>query len=340
MDFFGQQGKAKTKTTVLVVYFVIAIVFIVASVYLASLLIFHFTQAQQQPGVALPALVLWDPRLFGLVVVGTLGVVLVGSLYKTIVLSKGGSAVAESLGGRLLGADPTDPDERQLRNVVQEMALAAGMPVPKIYVLDNDNGINAFAAGHAPSDAAIGVTRGGMSLLTRDELQGVIGHEFSHLLNGDMRLNIRIMGILFGIVCLAVIGRVLLYTRGGGGRGRNPMVLVGLALIVIGALGILFGRLIQAALSRQRELLADASAVQFTRNPAGLAGALKKIGSAGSRIESAHASEASHMFFENGLGKPLFGMMATHPPLEQRIRALDPDWDGKFTPVGVESRVV
>lgn len=340
MDFFGHQAQARTKTTRLVVYFIVAIVFIIASVYLASLLIFYFTQAPQQPGVARPPLVLWDPRLFGLVVVGTLGVVLIGSLYKTIALSKGGSAVAEALGGRLLGSDPTDADERKLRNVVQEMAIAAGMPLPKIYVLDNDGGINAFAAGHAPSDAAIGITRGGMTLLTRDELQGVIGHEFSHLLNGDMRLNIRIMGILFGIVCLAVIGRVLLYTRGGGGRGRNPMMFVGLALMVIGALGILFGRLIQAALSRQRELLADASAVQFTRNPAGLAGALKKIGSAGSRIESAHAGEASHMFFENGLGKPLFSMMATHPPLEQRIRAIDPAWDGKFTPVGVAGGLV
>jgi Zn-dependent protease with chaperone function len=340
MDFFGHQAQARTKTTRLVVYFCFAVIFIIVSVYFASLLILHFTQAPQQPGAARPALVLWDPRLFGLVVVGTLGVVLIGSLYKTIALSKGGSAVAEALGGRLLGADPTDADERKLRNVVQEMAIAAGMPVPKIYVLDNDGGINAFAAGHAPSDAAIGITRGGMTLLTRDELQGVIGHEFSHLLNGDMRLNIRIMGILFGIVCLSVIGRVLLYTRGGGGRGRNPLVFVGLALIVIGALGILFGRLIQAALSRQRELLADASAVQFTRNPAGLAGALKKIGSAGSRIESAHAGEASHMFFENGLGKPLFSMMATHPPLEQRIRAIDPAWDGKFTPAGVAGGVV
>lgn len=334
MDFFEHQAKARTKTTVLVVYFVIAIVAIIASVYLASLLIFHFAQARQQPGLAPPALVLWDPRLFIFVVVGTLGVVLIGSLYKTFVLSKGGSAVAESLGGRLLGAEPGDADERKLRNVVEEMAIAAGLPVPKIYVLDNDAGINAFAAGHAPGDAAIGITRGGMTLLTRDELQGVVGHEFSHLLNGDMRLNIRIMGILFGIVCLAVIGRVLLYSRGGGGRGRNPMVFVGLALIVIGALGILFGRLIQAALSRQRELLADASAVQFTRNPAGLAGALKKIGSVGSKIDSAHAVEASHMFFENGLGKPFFGMMATHPPLEQRIRAIDPAWDGKFIPVG------
>jgi Zn-dependent protease with chaperone function len=173
-----------------------------------------------------------------------------------------------------------------------------------------------------------------MTLLTRDELQGVIGHEFSHLLNGDMRLNIRIMGVLFGIVCLTVIGRLLLYSRGGGNaRGRAPMMLLGVALLVIGALGVLFGRLIQAALSRQREMLADASAVQFTRNPAGLAGALRKIGSVGARIDSPHAGEASHMFFENGLGKPAFGWLATHPPLAERIRAIDPGWDGRFDAV-------
>jgi Zn-dependent protease with chaperone function len=209
------------------------------------------------------------------------------------------------------------------------MALAAGVPMPQVYVLDQDAGINAFAAGHSPEDAAIGITRGGMTLLTRDELQGVIGHEFSHLLNGDMRLNIRIMGVLFGIVCLTVIGRVLLYARGGN-RGRAPMLLLGVALLVIGALGVLFGRLIQAALSRQREMLADASAVQFTRNPAGLAGALRKIGRVGARIDSPHAGEVSHMFFENGLGKPVFGWLATHPPLAERIRALDPGWDGSF----------
>ena len=206
-------------------------------------------------------------------------------------MAKGGSAVAESLGGRLVNPNTTDPDERKLRNVVEEMAIAAGVPVPKIYVLDEEEGINAFAAGHTPSDAAIGVTRGCMNLLKRDELQGVIGHEFSHILNGDMRLNLRLMGIIFGILCLAVIGRVLLYTRGG--KDRNPLPLLGLALIVIGGIGVFFGRLIQAAVSRQREFLADASAVQFTRNPAGLSGALQKIGGCrlAARIRSRRGSQ-------------------------------------------------
>jgi Zn-dependent protease with chaperone function len=335
VDFFEHQDKARKNTKVLVVYFVIAVACIIASVYFASLLIFYGTQSQQQPGVPTRELVLWNPKLFLYVAIGTLSVVAVGSLYKTAALAKGGSVVAESLGGRLVNPNTTHPDERKLRNVVEEMAIAAGVPVPKIYVLDDEKGINAFAAGHAPGDAAIGVTRGCMTLLSRDELQGVIGHEFSHILNGDMRLNLRIMGVIFGILCLAVIGRVLIYSRGG--RDRNPLMLLGLALIVIGAIGLFFGRLIQAALSRQREFLADASAVQFTRNPAGLSGALQKIGGAGSKLESAHAGEASHMFFGNGMGKPFLGALATHPPLDERIRAIDPSWDGKFKTASVST---
>jgi Zn-dependent protease with chaperone function len=328
MDFFEHQDKARKNTKILVVYFVVAVACIIASVYFACLLIFYGTQFQQQPGAPARELVLWDPKLFLYVVLGTLGVVTLGSIYKTAALAKGGSVVALSLGGRLISPNTTHPEERKLQNVIEEMAIASGVPVPKIYVLDDEKSINAFAAGHAPSDAAIGVTLGCMTLLSRDELQGVIGHEFSHILNGDMRLNLRLMGIVFGILCLAVIGRVLIFSRGG--RDKNPLMFLGFALIVIGAIGVFFGRLIQAALSRQREFLADASSVQFTRNPAGLSGALQKIGSAGSQVESAHAGEASHMFFGNGLGKPFLGVLATHPPLDERIRAIDSGWDGKF----------
>jgi len=334
MDFFEQQDKARRNTKLLVVYFALAVVCIIASVYVASLLIFYGANFQQQPGVPPSLFVLWDPELFLYVVLGTLSVVVIGSLYKTAALAKGGSAVAEMLGGRLVSPNTSHPDERKLQNVIEEMAIASGVPIPKIYVLDDEEGINAFAAGHSPSDAAIGVTRNCMTWLNRDELQGVIGHEFSHILNGDMRLNVRLIGVLFGILCLAVIGRVLLYSRSRS-RDRNPLMLLGLALIVIGAIGVFFGRLIQAALSRQREFLADASSVQFTRNPAGLSGALQKIGGAGSKIESAHAGEASHMFFGNGLGKPFLGLLATHPPLDERIRAIDPGWDGTFKPGSV-----
>ncbi len=241
------------------------------------------------------------------------------------------------LDGRLINSNATEADERKLLNVVEEMAIASGIPVPQVYLLEDEAGINAFAAGHSTGDAAIGVTRGGMKMLSRDQLQGVIGHEFSHILNGDMRLNLRLMGLIFGILCLTVVGRVLLRTRGT----KNPLPLLGLALIVIGGIGVLFGRLIQAAVSRQREFLADAASVQFTRNPDGLAGALKKIGglSSGSKLESPHAQEASHLFFANGLRSSVSGLMATHPPLEERIRALDPAFDGEFptvTPVIAE----
>lgn len=336
MDFFEQQDKARKNTKLLVVYFAIAVVCIIASVYVTSLLIFYGTNSRQPPGVPPPPLVLWDPELFLYVVLGTLSVVVIGSLYKTAALAKGGSAVAEMLGGRLVSPNTSHPDERKLRNVIEEMAIASGVPIPKIYVLDDEDGINAFAAGHSPSDAVIGVTRDCMTWLTRDELQGVIGHEFSHILNGDMRLNLRLIGVLFGILCLAVIGRVLLYSRSRS-RDRNPLMLLGLALIVIGAIGVFFGRLIQAALSRQREFLADASSVQFTRNPAGLSGALQKLGAAGSKVESVHAGEASHLFFGNGLGTPLLGLLATHPPLAERIRAIDPGWDGTFKQGGVNT---
>jgi len=331
MDFFEQQAKARRRTKWLVIYFALAVVSIIVMVYGVALLATLYTgsrhhyhyQVEQAP------FALWNPELFAWVTLGTIAVVFLGSAYKTMALSAGGSAVAESLGGRLIASNTTNPDERKLLNVVEEMAIASGVPMPKVYVLDNEDGINAFAAGHTPSDAAVSVTRHCMTKLTRDELQGVIGHEFSHILNGDMRLNIRLIGILFGIFCIATIGRMLLYARGSS-RDRNALPLIGLLLLAVGSLGVFFGRLIQAAVSRQREFLADASSVQFTRNPAGLSGALQKIGGYGSLMESPHASDASHLFFASGLTSSFLGLMATHPPLEARIRAIDPAWDGKF----------
>jgi Zn-dependent protease with chaperone function len=332
MDFFDRQDKARRNTKVLVFYFALAVVLLVLAVYTAATVILGglgFTEPAGQP-----AFNWWEPQLFLWAAFGTLIVVFIGSVSKTLQLAGGGSAVAEMLNGRLINSNTIDLDERKLLNVVEEMAIASGVPVPQVYVLDGEASINAFAAGHSVSDAAIGVTGGCVKLLSRDELQGVIAHEFSHILNGDMRLNFRLIGLVFGILCLTVIGRILLRTRGR----KNPLPLFGLALIAIGWVGVFFGRLIQAAVSRQRELLADASAVQFTRNPGGLAGALKKIGgfSHGSRLESPHAEEASHLFFANGLGDPFFGLMATHPPLADRIRALDPSFDGNFPNVTLE----
>jgi Zn-dependent protease with chaperone function len=239
------------------------------------------------------------------------------------------------MGGRLINTNSTDPDERKLLNVVEEMSIASGISMPQVYVIDGEHGINAFAAGHSTNDATVTVTRGCMKILSRDELQGVIGHEFSHILNGDMKINLRLMGIIFGILCLAIIGRILLQTARGGGRsrGQNPLPLIGLVLLLVGYIGVFFGRLIQAAISRQREFLADASSVQFTRNPGGITGALKKIGGLGpmgSRLSHAHSEELSHMFFGNGISEPFIGLLETHPPLTERIKAIDPNFDGNF----------
>ena len=338
MDFFERQDQARRNTKLLIFYFVLGVAMLIVAVYAALLGVFTGLGSQHQHGYSREAqLVLWNPQLFLLATVGTFAVIAVGSGFKTLELAQGGSSVATMLGGRLVDPTTTDPDERKLRNVVEEMAIAAGVPVPQVYLLPDERGINAFAAGHSTSDAVVAVTAGAMKLLTRDELQGVIGHEFSHILNGDMRLNLRLMGIIFGILCLAVIGRVLLYTRSRSSKDKNPLPLLGLVLIVIGWVGVFFGRLIQAAVSRQREFLADASSVQFTRNPAGLAGALKKIGglSYGSKLEAAHAEEASHMFFGNGMGESFLHLMDTHPPLAERIRAIDPSFDGSFPPVSL-----
>ncbi|HKW28602.1 MAG TPA: M48 family metallopeptidase [Verrucomicrobiae bacterium] len=346
MDFFQQQDKAHRKTKWLVIYFAMAVAAMIAAIYVAVLLIFSGVQAHQErndDGQEQPQFSVWNPQIFFGVSIATLAIIGIGSLYKTSSLAAGGSVVSEMMGGRLLNPNTTDPDERKLLNVVEEMAIASGVPVPQVYVMDEEDGINAFAAGHKPGDATVTVTRGCMKLLSRDELQGVIGHEFSHILNGDMRLNLRLMGIIFGILCLAIIGRVLLQTSRGGGRGRgqNPLPLLGLVLLLIGYIGVFFGRLIQAAVSRQREFLADASSVQFTRNPGGITGALKKIGGlgeTGSRISHAHAEELSHMFFGNGVSEPFIGLLETHPPLLQRIRVFEPNFDGKFSYLRYDGR--
>ncbi len=346
MDFFERQDQARRNTKWLVVYFALGVGTLIVILYAAAWLIFvgttsrHRSYSYYDEQTQAPVR-LWDPQLFSGVAICTLAVIGLGSLFKTMELSQGGKAVADMLGGRPVSPTTSDPDERRLLDVVEEMALASGVPVPQVYVLPQERGINAFAAGHSTSDAVIAVTQGSMKLLNRDELQGVVGHEFSHILNGDMRMNLRLIGILFGLVCLAVIGRILLYTgyMGGGRRsGRdngNALPIFGLALLAIGGIGVFFGRLIQAAVSRQREALADASSVQFTRNPAGLAGALKKIGglSYGSKLDAPHAAEASHIFFGNDRGESSFHWLATHPPLLERIRALEPDFDGKFPSV-------
>ena len=319
MDFFAQQARVRGSSRRLVLLFVLAVVAIVAAIdFVVWFTMGHHSVDGESVGSNLPL-------LFGssLAVVAGIGL---SSMFRIMSLSGGGKTVAESVGAVIVPTDTRDPQLRQLRNVIEEVAIAAGVPVPDIYLMAEESGINAFAAGYSPSDAAVCVTQGCLDQLSRDELQGVIAHEFSHVLNGDMRLNIRLMGLLFGILVLAIVGRRVIWFGGGrdSRRGGGQVALIGLALIVVGYIGYFFARLIQAAVSRSRESLADASAVQFTRQTDGIAGALKKIAvlSEGSQLQVPNKQEVAHMLFgEAGKFNTLF---ATHPPLLQRIRALEP----------------
>jgi Zn-dependent protease with chaperone function len=338
-DFFQQQDAARRRTFLLVVYFILAILGLIALVYVLLLVLGLY-------GAGGPVS-WWQPGLLLLAAAGV-GIVVGGaSAFKVAQLASGGQAVALLMGGVEVPGTTTDARQKRLLHVVEEMAIASGVPVPRVYILD-EPGINAFAAGYAPGDAVVAVSQGCLNYLTRDELQGVVAHEFSHILNGDMRLNIRLIGLIFGIMALSIIGRIIMQSAGRGSSSSNrrdsrgAVVLLGLGLFVLGLVGAFFGRLIQAAVSRQREYLADASAVQFTRNPDGIGGALKKIGGLkeGSRINNPRAAEVGHMFIADAfIGRGLAGLLATHPPLDDRIRRLDSTFTGEYPevrPVGVD----
>lgn len=321
MNFFEHQARARAQSRWMLYAFALAV--LIVSLLVGSVLALTVSAASSQnPAYA-------DLRLpdLGLVVAGAAVVLLVitlASLFKISQLKSGGGAVAQALGGVRVDPATRDPRLRRLRNVVEEIAIASGLPVPEIYVLEQEAGINAFAAGYAPADAAIAVTRGSLEKLNRDELQGVIAHEFSHVLNGDMRLNIRLMGLVFGLLVIYVIGRELLEATPRRGKRGGTLTVLGFGLVVAGAVGLLFGRLIKARISRQREFLADASAVQFTRQTLGLATALKKIAGydLGSHLSSRRGEQVSHMLFGDGFG--LHFLFATHPPVLERIRRLEP----------------
>lgn len=352
-DFFERQDRARRATTRLVLWFA----FGVAGTALAIYAVVRFALTQSGvPGLTetyFPAWSAagtaaepwWDPLLLAIVAAGTLIVVGGASLMKSLELGDStGADVAKQLGGREVSPASGAPDERRLVNVVREMSLASGVPAPRIFILENENCINAFAAGTHANRAAIAVSRGALDKLSRDELQAVVGHEYSHILNGDMRLNIRLVGWIFGLVVISIFGEILLRSAAWQSRGRrsekgNPAAIlmgIGLALLVIGFVSRIFAQLIQAAISRSRERLADASATQFTRNPTALANALARIGgdALGGRMESPRAGEFAHLFFANGVN----ALFATHPPLEERIRALNPRWDGKFLPPYAHAR--
>lgn len=354
MNFFQHQDIARRNTRLLGGLFTLAVILLVS---LVTLLVAFFVGGVylEEPRVASgSAQAQWYLQWDILLATAGLATSAIGFavLYKWVVLRPGGKVVAEHLGGRRLRPDSQDPLERKVLNVVEEMALAANMPVPPVYLLDQEPAINAFAAGYSPRDAVIGITRGCAEKLSRAQLQGVVAHEIAHILNGDMRLNIRIIAILNGILFVSHAGYLLLRFGALGGRrndGKNAALpLLGLGLLILGGIGVLFGNIIKAAVSRQREFLADASAAQFTREPEALAGALQQIGVAsqppdktkkqrsqqsksshGSQIQNPNADEASHLFFGQAVGKWM-SLMATHPPLQERIRRLTPHWDGNF----------
>jgi Zn-dependent protease with chaperone function len=362
MDFFGHQDQARKRTRQLIVLFVLALFTLI---FLTNLLVAGFLWGNPDIFPELGNKTIRDPSLLDIfhymswrswltisaIVCGFVGL---AYFYKAVKLSGGGASIAETLGGRLLHPDSDDFYEKRLLNIVEEMAIASGMPVPQVYLLDDEIGINAFAAGFQPSDAVIGVTKGCLTKLSRLQMQGVIGHEFSHILNGDMRMNMRLIAILFGILCIGLLGRIILntgarhsiYSRGRSQttifsnssskkEGGVPLFLIGLGFMILGYSGVFFGKLIQAAVSRQREYLADASAVQFTRDPQAIAEALKVIGygGVGSAIGHSRREEFSHAFFGNAIYSHFssrFGFLSTHPKLEERIRRIDKHWDGEW----------
>ena len=368
MDFFDRQAHARKQTRRLIFLFGLAVLAVIALTYfiLANLilavskptpgfgrtilpffttLLELFAEAIMHPRAYLHWL--WEGWLAGWLTLGCLLSLAGGCLYKMRQLATGGAAVAELLGGRLVPAKPETFEEQQYRHVVEEMAIAAALPVPEIYVLDNERGINAFAAGHTRDDTAITITRGALKLLSRDELQGLVAHEFSHILNGDTRLNMKLIALAHGLFWPTILGRVLIYgdsepieddefIAGESGRRKLlPTALPGFLLVVIGSFSLPFVRLLKSGICRQREWLADAAAVQFTRNPAGLGGGLQKIGGLikQGRLDTPHAEVASHLYFANASYDAWLPWLATHPPLERRILAIDPAFDGKFPKV-------
>jgi Zn-dependent protease with chaperone function/uncharacterized tellurite resistance protein B-like protein len=327
MDFFESQNLARRNTRFLLLLFLLAVA---SLIILTNLLVFALVNFQDTANIATGQYYFsWES--FFAISCGVVLLIVIASLFRLLSLRKGGSAIAELMDGELLVNAQGDLNKQKLLNVVEEMAIASGTPVPPVYLI-GDPAINAFAAGYSPGDAVIGVTYGAMENLNRDQLQGVIAHEFSHILNGDMRLNIRLIGILYGILMLALLGRTILSGSRGRGRTSAGVLAFGAGLMVVGYLGQFFGDLIKAAVSRQREFLADASAVQFTRNREGIAGALKRIGGYkdGSILQHPESAQLSHTFFSEGVSFSFASLMATHPPLAKRIERIEPLWDGGF----------
>ncbi|MHA7879110.1 MAG: M48 family metallopeptidase [Saccharospirillum sp.] len=342
MDFFDNQDRARRKTGHLVFVFTVGVALTVLLVNLLGYAIYYvfFLYVDSQLDASLRG---WLTSQFSWQLsLGALLVILAGSVAAYLQLRQGGEVVARWAAARPIDYDSQNPDERRFIHVVEEMAIASGTPVPQLYVMQHEPAINAFVAGYRPGQAVMVVSQGALEHLSRQELQGVVGHEFSHILNGDMRLNVRLMATLAGLIQIGQIGRFLFHgglhrryrRRGSSGylrvssrrqSGAHIAVpVLGLGLMLIGYIGVLTGRLIKAAVSRQREYLADASAVQFTRDADGIAGALYKIRehAFAGQLQHRHAEDMSHFCFADSVS--LSGMLATHPPLDDRIRRINP----------------
>ena len=342
MNFFEHQDEARKNTRRFLLLYSISVLLIcttiAATVFLVTLMV---GKAGGPADPSQPDMPPYEMLVAAAAFVFTGLLILGASAHRVAQLRGGGSTVALSLGGKPINPSTKDTDEKRVLNVIEEMSIASGVPMPQVFVMPGENGINAFAAGYTPGDAVIGVTRGCMVGLTRDELQGVMAHEFSHILNGDMRLNIRMIGVLSGIVLLSTVGYILIRTAHLMGRSKDgmkaalPLFILAISMLVVGSIGALAARIIQASISRQREFLADASAVQFTRNPSGIGDALRRIGGNSNRARVKHprAPEAGHMFFGAPVGSSsMSSSLSTHPPLKERIKRIDPSWDGTMLP--------
>lgn len=331
MDFFALQQKAQAQTKYLVFLFVVAVVLILLALngiaYLAM-------NANVENPMTLTSW-LEEPYWLTVTIVTSL-LIFITSMFRSYQLRSTPDAIAKMVNATPVSLHSNsihqNAKEKRLINVVEEISIASGVPIPKIYIMKQEQGINAFVAGLETKNVTLVVTQGLLDNLTRDELQGVIAHEYSHIFHGDMRINVKLIGILAGILVIGQLGQLMLRLGSGSNNKKDgglPIAAIGLGLLCVGYIGLFFGRLIKAAISRQREFLADASAVQYTRNKEGICRALYKIllNQHGSLLVSDKAEEMSHLCFGESVKIGFSGMLATHPPLGKRISAIDPRFD-------------
>lgn len=327
MDFFAAQDEAKARTRRFYLLFGLAVLFISALLTAAILLLIVSHGVSEGEASVLAANPFTSPMLskisIGVFCSSLLFFSATSLIHYVSVLRGGGQAIAEGLRGRIVEPGTRNETDRLLVNCVEEMSIASGVPLPKVYVIPDDN-INAFAAGFSVEDTVVAVTEGALKKLNRNELQGIIAHEFSHILCGDVVINAKMLGILFSMEVLTAVGRYglrNLRTSGSKRKGEGGAVFLFLAFLIVGSLGFFLSSLIKAAINRQREFLADASAVQFTRNPAGIGNALLKASGNG---KGQFTGNMHHMLFVKQIDS-FFGSLArTHPPVKSRLRALFP----------------